>query len=327
MDRNLVVELFKNSKQLKSIVNFIDARKFTWVFSSSFCLIALISLFFNGLNLSLEFTGGTQLEVRFQDSISINDVTVRLESANLKSARVQRYGSTKDFLIRLGNIKLSNDLKQDQENKIATLVIDALSSKDNVATLRRIEYIGSEVGEKLVEHGAIAVIISIFATMLYIAVRFEYRLAVSAAITLCHNAIIVLGCFSISKCEFDLATLAAILAVIGYSLNDTIVIFDRVRENFRKYHKETVKEIVNISINQTLSRTTMTSFLTLLVVISLLFVGGQSLFGFALALTIGILIGTYASICISGSVAVWLGLSRKDFLLHLSHINKFESKR
>lgn len=287
--------------------NFINAKKFTWIFSGSCCLIALISLLFHGLNLSLEFVGGTQLEVRFQEPTTINEVKTKLEAANFKSVRVQSYGSTKDFLIRL------NKLQENSENTTATAVITALN-KDNVVTLRRTEYIGSEVGEKLVEHGAIAVIVSIFATMLYIAVRFEYRLAVSAAITLCHNAVIVLGCFAITQYEFDLATLAAMLAVIGYSLNDTIVIFDRVRENFRKYHKEAVTEVVNISINQTLSRTTMTSFLTLLVVISLLFVGGQSLFGFAFALTIGILIGTYASICISGTVAVWLGLSRKDFL-------------
>jgi len=308
------VELFKNSKQLKSIINFIDAKKFTWSFSIGCCLIAVISLFINGLNLSLEFIGGTQLEVRFQQPVTINEITTKLEAANLKSPRIQHYGSTRDFLIRLANVKFSNAINPDQENKIAKTAITALNTAKNTAELRRIEYIGSEVGEKLVEQGAIAVIIAIFATMLYIAVRFEYRLAVSAAVTLCHNAIVVLGCFSITKCEFDLATLAAILAVIGYSLNDTIVIFDRVRENFRKYHKETIKEVVNISINQTLSRTTMTSFLTLLVVISLLLVGGQSLFGFALALTIGILIGTYASICISGSVAVWMGLSRQDFL-------------
>ncbi len=308
------MELFKNSKQLKKVINFIDAKNFTWTFSIVFCLIAIISLCIHGLNFSLEFIGGTQLEVRFDSPTTINYISSKLGSANLRSARIQNYGSSKNFLIRLANMKYAHNNDVTLENKIATSVIAALSSKENPAILQRVEYIGSEVGEKLFEHGAIAVIISIVATMLYIAIRFEYRLAVSAAITLLHNSIIVLGCFSITKYEFDLATLAAILAVIGYSLNDTIVIFDRVRENFRKYHKETVKEIINISINQTLSRTTMTSFLTLLVVISLLCVGGQSLFGFSLALTIGILIGTYASICIAGSVAVYLGLSRQDFL-------------
>ena len=298
------MEFFKNSKQLKIVRDFIGAKNIIWCFSAVLCLIAIVSLFINGVNLSLEFTGGMQLEVRFQAPTTVNIITTKLEATNFKSPKIQNYGSTKDFLIRL----------QEQDNEIAKKVIASLTSSDNIVELRKVEYIGSEVGEKLLEQGAIAVLIAIFATMLYIALRFEYRLAISAAVTLLHNAIIVLGCFSITKCEFDLATLAAILAVIGYSLNDTIVIFDRVRENFRKYHKETTKEIINIAINQTLSRTIMTSFLTLLVVVSLLLVGGKSLFGFALALTIGILIGTYASIGVAGSVALQMGLSRQDFL-------------
>ncbi len=302
------MELFKNSKQLNYIRDFIGARKFIWGFSITLCTIAIISLCINGLNLSLEFTGGMQLEVRFQSPISINTIAAKLEAKNFKSPKIQNYGSTKDFLIRL-NVKNKSVVKNDDNQ-----VIEALSSPNNIAELRKIEYIGSEVGEKLLEQGAIAVLTAIFTTMLYIALRFEYRLAISAAATLFHNAIIVLGCFSITKSEFDLATLAAILAVIGYSLNDTIVIFDRIRENFCKYHKETTKEIINIAINQTLSRTIMTSFLTLLVVVSLLVVGGKSLFGFSLALTIGILIGTYASIGVAGSIALQLGLSRQDFL-------------
>lgn len=285
---------------MKHNYNFIKAKNITWSFSLILCFIAIISLIINGLNLSLEFTGGMQSEVRFQSPVTISYITTKLEQAKFKSFKVQNYGSTKDFLIRLNN-KNQN-------------IIDCLSSTDNMAELRKTEYIGSEVGEKLLEQGIIAVIIAILATMVYIAIRFEYRLAISAAITLLHNALIVLGCFSIAKLEFDLATLAAVLAVIGYTLNDTIVIFDRLRENFRKYHKETITEIINISINQTLSRTIMTSLLTLLVVLSLLFVGGKSLFGFALALTIGILIGTYASIGVAGSIAVHIGLSRKDFL-------------
>ncbi len=308
------MELFKNSKQLKYFINFIDAKKVTWPFSLACCLIGIISLLINGLNFSLEFTGGNQVEVSFNNPTTIEYVRNKLEAADFKSTRIQNYGSTKNFLIRLSNIKFSNDVRSNLDNKISDVITKALSSQENHAIINKVEYIGSEVGEKLLEHGAIAVVISILATMLYIAVRFEYRLAVSAAITLLHNAIIVLGFFSIFKHEFDLATLAAILAVIGYSLNDTIVIFDRIRENFRKYHKESVKEVINIAINQTLSRTTMTSFLTLLVVISLLCVGGQSLSGFSVALTVGILIGTYASIYIAGTVALWMGLSRQDFL-------------
>lgn len=296
------MELFKRSKQSKKIINFVGIKKVTWSFSIAMCLIALCSLMFTGLNLSLEFTGGVQLEVRFNHPVSVEYINAKLEQAKYQSPKIQPYGSTRDFLIRL-NIS-------EKEQQVAV----ALSQEDNTVEIRKIEYIGSEVGEKLLEQGAIAVIIAILATMLYIALRFEYRLAISAAITLFHNAIIVLGCFSIFKLEFDLASLASILAVIGYTLNDTIVIFDRVRENFRKYHKESTTEIVNLAIHQTLSRTIMTSLLTLLVVLSLLFVGGKTLFGFALALTIGILIGTYASLGIAGSTACYLGLSRQDFL-------------
>ena len=306
------MEFFKNSKQLKNVRDFIGAKNIIWCFSITLCLIAIVSLFVNGINLSLEFTGGMQLEVRFQSPTNVSNIITKLETTSFKSAKIQNYGSTKVFLIRL-NVQ-NNNQNSEQDNEIAKKVIASLTTIDNIAELRKVEYIGSEVGEKLLEQGAIAVLTAIFATMIYIALRFEYRLAVSAAVTLLHNSIIVLGCFSVTKSEFDLATLAAILAVIGYSLNDTIVIFDRVRENFRKYHKETTKEIINIAINQTLSRTIMTSFLTLLVVVSLLLVGGKSLFGFALALTIGILIGTYASIGVAGSVALQMGLSRQDFL-------------
>ena len=308
------MEFFKSSKQLKNIYDVIGAKNIIWGFSITLCLIAIISLIINGINLSLEFTGGVQLEVRFQSPNTINNIITKLEDMDFKSPKVQNYGSTKDFLIRLNIQNNDQNQSQQQDNEIAKQVISCLTTSDNIAEIRKVEYIGSEVGEKLLEQGAIAVLTAIFTTMLYIALRFEYRLAISAAATLFHNAIIVLGCFSITKSEFDLATLAAILAVIGYSLNDTIVIFDRIRENFCKYHKETTKEIINIAINQTLSRTIMTSFLTLLVVVSLLVVGGKSLFGFSLALTIGILIGTYASIGVAGSIALQLGLSRQDFL-------------
>lgn len=297
------MELFKNSKQLQKIIDFVGIKNITWSLSIILCLLAMASLIIRGLNLSLEFTGGMQLAVRFNNPVSLEYIATKLEQANYKSPKIQHYGSTKDFLIRL------NTSEQAQQQVAA-----ALKQEDNNVEIRKTEYIGSEVGEKLLEQGAIAVIIAILATMLYIALRFEHRLAISAAITLFHNAIIVLGCFSIFKLEFDLASLAAILAVIGYTLNDTIVIFDRVRENFRKYHKQSTKEIVNIAVNQTLSRTIMTSLLTLLVVLSLLFVGGKTLFGFSLALTVGILIGTYASLAIASSIACYLGLSRQDFL-------------
>jgi preprotein translocase subunit SecF len=177
------------------------------------------------------------------------------------------------------------------------------------------EFVGSEVGSQLVQQGLMAIVISILATMIYIAFRFEYRLAVSAAVGLLHDAILLLGIFSLFKFEFDLATLASVLAVLGYSLNDTIVVFDRVRENFRKVRKGTPVDIMNLSINQTLSRTIMTSLMTMLVVLALLFFGGESLFGFSMAFFVGILIGTFSSIYVSGALALWMGLSKADLML------------
>lgn len=316
MDRDLIVELFKDPKSFSKGIKFTQARKYFWTCSSLLCLISIIGLVIKGLNFSLEFVGGTQVEIRSEKALNINDIVTSLENANFKSPRVQHCGSTKDFLIRIANTKLRSEIGLDntQEQKIANKVTANLSGLDNFLKVQRVEYLGSEVGEKLLEQGGIAVIISILVTMLYIAVRFEFKLAISAAITLCHNALIVLGCFALAQIEFDLATLAAILAVIGYSLNDTIVIFDRVRENVKKCHQYSMSQIIDLAINQTLSRTVMTSVLTLLVVLSLLFFGGHSLFGFALALTIGIIVGTYASICIAGSFAVIIGLSRQDFL-------------
>ena len=212
------------------------------------------------------------------------------------------------------NLKTEAILESEAEQKMSVRVREALLKQFPGAEIRRTEFVGSEVGKELIERGGIAVLVSILATMIYIAFRFEYRLAVSAAIGLIHDAFIVLGIFSLFGFEFDLATLASILAVLGYSLNDTIVVFDRVRENFRKVRKGTPAEVMNLSINQTLSRTIMTSVMTLLVVLALLFFGGESLFGFSMALTIGIIVGTFSSIYVSGALALWLGLSRADLI-------------
>jgi len=193
-------------------------------------------------------------------------------------------------------------------------VLNALKVHQDKVELRRIEFVGAEVGENLAEQGTLAVVVALLAMMLYIAVRFEYRFGVSAAVALMHDPILILGIFSFFQFDFDLAVLAGILAVIGYSLNDTIVIYDRVRENFRKVRKGTPKEIMNLSINQTLSRTIMTSSLTLIVVLALYFIGGESLRGFSLALIIGIIVGTYSSIFVSGALALSMGLSRADLV-------------
>lgn len=286
-------------------------RRLTGTVSVVLWLIAIGLLCTKGLNFGLDFTGGTQIEVRFKTAVEPNDIRKQLEEAGFHGARVQHYGSTQDILIRIPNSK-SADIEE--QKKVATNVKEALSPFEKDMEIRRTEFVGSEVGEQLFEQGGIAVLVAILATMAYISLRFEYRLAVSAAVGLIHDAILILGIFSLFGFEFDLATMASVLAVLGYSLNDTIVVFDRVRENFRKVRKGTPAEIMNLSINQTLSRTIMTSWLTLLVVLALLFFGSESLFGFSMAFFVGIIIGTFSSIYVSGALALWLGLTKTDLM-------------
>lgn len=287
-------------------IDFMGMSKYTAIFSIGITLISLALLFFKGLNFGLDFTGGTQLELRYEQPVSFEDVRAQLEQAGFSSAKVTQYGSARDILVKIANRQGVS------EQQMGDLILKTLKSHDPKVELRQVEFVGSEVGENLAQQGGLAVLAALVATMLYIAMRFEYRLGISAAVALIHDPIIILGIFSYFQIEFDLATLAGILAVIGYSLNDTIVVFDRVRENFRKIRKESPKEIMNLSINQTLSRTIMTSFLTLLVVLALYFFGGESLHGFSLSLIIGIIIGTYSSIFIAGALALAMGLSRTD---------------
>lgn len=287
-------------------IDFMGMSKVTAFFSIALTLISLGLLYFKGLNFGLDFTGGTQLELRYEQPVNFEDVRMQLEKAGLSGAKVTQYGSARDILVKIANKKGFS------EQQMGELLLDTLKTHDPNVELRRVEFVGSEVGENLAEQGGLAVLAALIATMLYIAMRFEYRLGISAAVALLHDPIVILGIFSFFQVEFDLATLAGILAVIGYSLNDTIVVFDRVRENFRKVRKGTPKEIMNLSINQTLSRTIMTSFLTLLVVLALYFFGGESLHGFSLSLIIGIVVGTYSSIFIAGALAIALGLSRSD---------------
>lgn len=298
------MELFKNITH----INFMGLSKWTTALSVSSIAGSLLILALFGLNFGLDFTGGTQLEVRFSKAIPLEQVRETLSAASFHEAKISHYGSSQDVLVRLAN-------KPDvSEKELKAKVIETLEPLDTAIELRRVEYVGSEVGEELAEKGSLAVLLALLATMIYIALRFEYRFGVSAAVALMHDPIIILGIFSLFQVEFDLATLAGILAVLGYSLNDTIVVFDRVRENFRKMRVGSPREIMDLSINQTLSRTIMTSGSTLLVVIALYLFGGSSLHGFSLALLIGILVGTYSSIFVAGALALKLGLSKKDLL-------------
>jgi len=321
------VEFFR--KETK--IDFMGIRLYTGIVSILLWIISIGLLIFKGLNFGLDFTGGTQIEVRFAEAISPTVIREQLEQEGIHGVRVQQYGSTKDLLIRVGSSKNVTDIQESplqpntqaeedttvgsaKERTISARIKHILIKNNPSAEIRRTEFVGSEVGAQLVEQGGIAVLVSILATMIYIALRFEYRLAVSAAVGLCHDAFLILGVFALFGFEFDLATLASILAVLGYSLNDTIVVFDRVRENFRKVRKSSPVEIMNLSINQTLSRTIMTSWMTLLVVLALLLFGGENLFGFSMAFFVGIIIGTFSSIYVSGALALWMGLSRADLL-------------
>lgn len=297
------MELFHHQTK----IDFMGLRKWTALFSISLTILSIALLFTKGINFGLDFTGGTQLELRYKEPVHFEHVRTQLEQAGFQGIKVTQYGSVYDVLVKIANKKGMS------EQELGRKVIDVLKKDTNVE-LRRVEYVGAEVGENLAQQGIIAVLVALLATMLYIAIRFEYRFGFSAMVALLHDPILILGIFSLWQIEFDLASLAAILAVLGYSLNDTIVVYDRVRENFRKIRKATPLEIMNLSINQTLSRTIMTSVLTLLVVVALYLFGGESLHGFSLAFIIGIVIGTYSSIFVAGALSLSMGLNRTNLI-------------
>ena len=287
-----------------SAIDFMGARRWTAACSILIFIISIAALIINGLNWGLDFTGGTQIEISYEQPANLQQIRENLYHIGFKEAQVVSYGTSKDVLISLAP-RQSLD-----QNEIVTKVMEALPG----AIKQRVDFVGPQVGAELATKGALAIIVALLATMIYIAFRFEFRLAVSSAVALIHDPVLILGVFAIFHVEFDLKALAGLLAVIGYSLNDTIVVFDRVRENFIKIRRSTPLEIMNVSINQTLSRTIMTSLLTLFVVVALFLYGGETIRGFSLALIIGIVVGTYSSIYVAGALAVVMGLDRKDFM-------------
>jgi preprotein translocase subunit SecF len=285
-------------------INFMALRKRALVFSACIFLCSIIAIASHGLKLGLDFTGGTQIEVHFETQVQPQQLRNALQKADFPQATVQSYGTSYDAMIRVAPHEHLD--QQAIKTKIQKIFANA--------EITRVEFIGPQVGKALFINGMLAIFVSLIATMLYIALRFEYRFAISAAVSLIHDPILILGIFAWFNLEFNLITLAALLTILGYSLNDTIVVYDRARENFLKRRTTNAETIMNLSINQTLSRTIMTSGLTFLVVLSLYVFGGESLQGFSLALMIGIIIGTYSSIYIAGSLAVHLGLSAESFL-------------
>tara|TARA_R110000868_G_scaffold38572_3_gene134736 strand:+ start:1626 stop:2573 length:948 start_codon:yes stop_codon:yes gene_type:complete len=304
------MEFFKR----KTSIDFLKIRAYTAIFSLLLLVLSVSTLATKGINWGLDFTGGIIIEMHYKKNADLSGARDVLKKTGYEDAVVQSFGSAQDMIIRLS--PRVNMKEQKVANDIFNLLKESEQKVDpeNIIEIRRVDAVGAQVGKEMGEQGGLAILVALIAIMLYIALRFEFRFSVSSAIALAHDPILILGIFSWFQIEFDLTALAAILAVIGYSLNDTIIVFDRVKENFIKIRKKTPLEIVNLSINETLSRTIMTSGLTLLVVIALLVYGGPTLFGFSLALFIGIVIGTYSSIYVAGALAIAMGLQKSDLL-------------
>lgn len=286
-------------------IDFLGRRKIAWVVSIVLLLASIASLSIRGLNLGIDFTGGTIVEVGYSQSVELAPVRAALAAAQFDDVIVQHFGTAKDVLIRL---PASESVKAAE---ISNQVLRALESTGDL-TMRRVEFVGPQVGDELRDDGGLAVLYALVAILIYVMLRFEFRFSLGSVAALIHDVLLTVGFFSITQAPFDLTVLAAVLAVIGYSLNDTIVVFDRIRENFRKMRKATPLEVINGSINQTLSRTIMTSLTTLFVLLALFFVGGEVIHSFALALLVGVLIGTYSSIYIASSLLVLLNVTAQD---------------
>jgi preprotein translocase subunit SecF len=271
-------------------------------------LLAVVFLATRGLHYSVEFTGGTVIELAYDHAAEIEKIRTALEHAGYADTSVQNFGSSRDVLIRM-------PLKEGQSSaELSKKVMDTLAAEDKSVQLRRVEFVGPQVGRELAENGALALVIVCLGIMAYLALRFEWRFAVAAIVANLHDVIIILGCFALFQWEFSLPVLAAVLAVLGYSVNESVVIADRVRENFRKMRKASVTQIIDNAITSTISRTIITHGCTQAMVLSMLLFGGAALYYFALALTIGICFGIYSSVLVMAPIVKWLGVSREQFV-------------
>ena len=292
--------------RVKKDIPFMKYSKISAVISTTVFILAVFFIAFRGLNLGVDFTGGTMMEVSYPEVANIEDIRETLRKIDLKDAQVQNFGNEEDVLIRL---PIRKDLSiSDLSEKVST----ALKLSNSSMEVMRVESVGSQVGDELYENGALAVLFVFIGIMLYLTLRFEWRFAIAAIIANMHDVIIILGFFAFFQWEFNLTVLAAVLAVLGYSVNESVVVFDRVRENFRKMRKTNVAEVINNAITRTMSRTIMTHLSTQTVVISMLIFGGEILHNFALALTIGILFGIYSSIMVGCPIAMWLGTNQTN---------------
>lgn len=326
--------------------DFLGKRQWALILSSLLLLLSIGALAIRGLNLGLDFTGGTSVIVNYSTPVALDVVRENLRENGFPEATVKYFGTTHDVSIYLGTQKITPNTmstptttstpttvnvpksltldidrpidksapRTEAQALLSSKILDVLQTKGNTVIIQKVEFVGPTVGDELIEKGGLAILLTLFGVLIYVALRFEYRFALGAIAALIHDTLITVGLFSIFALEFDLVVLAAILAVIGYSLNDTIVVFDRVRDNFLKMRKRTPVEVVNASINQMLGRTVMTSITTALVLVVLFFMGGELLHGFSTALLIGILIGTYSSIYIASTTALALNISKADLM-------------
>lgn len=299
----------------KALINFMSKRKLAMAFSLLLMIASLGSIIVNGLNLGIDFTGGYLIEAGYQNDVNLDEVRTALTNASFKDAQVQHFGSSKDIIVRIAP---RADINKAAIGDNILTVLKTTSQQEVI--MRRVEFVGPQIGDELRDDGGIALLVALGFILIYISLRFQLKSAVGAILALVHDVVITIGIFSILQIEFDLTVLASILAVIGYSLNDTVVVLDRIRETFRNIRKTSPEDILNISINQTLSRTIVTSLTTLLVLFSLFFFGGEIIHGFALALIIGVIVGTYSSIYIASSTLLVMNIHKQDFLVETKEV-------
>ena len=295
--------------------NFVKYRRVAMISSSLLSLLAIVSVFYPGLNYGLDFTGGIMVEAGYTRPAELDSIRSGLTDAGFESAQVQTFGSVSEVLIRLPP---ADDVAAGDPAAVTAMqnrVLDVLRAQDQDVTIRRLESVGSQVGEELFENAGLALLFALILVFVYVMVRFRWKLAVGAIVATVHDVLVTTGIFALAGWQFDLTVLGSILAVLGYSINDTIVVYDRIRDNFRLMRRGTPEVVVNASVNQTLARTLVTGVTSLLVLFALMFLGGDTLWGFSVALIIGILVGTYSSIYVASSMALALEVSQADFVV------------
>jgi preprotein translocase subunit SecF len=298
------MELFK----IKRDIPFMRYGRVTTTISLVTFILAILALSFKGLNFGLDFTGGLQVEVGYNQPANVEAIRKVLEEQKIPDFSVQNFGSVKEVLIRVPMKAETNDIK------LSEVILAKLKEQDPSVVLRSVEFVGPQVGKELFESGGLAMLLVIAGIMAYLAIRFEWRFALAAIIANMHDIVIILGMFAFFQWEFNLSVLAGVLAILGYSVNESVVVFDRVRENFHKMRKASVPEMIDNAITTTMSRTVITHFMTQMMVLAMFFFGGEALHNFALALTIGIIFGIYSSVLVASPIVLWLGVSREDLM-------------